>query len=110
MNNTSHIYRAKAIYTGGGIWLFYGELDDGNYFLTDDNGFTYFLNADPSNLDESTYYEWQVQHLVREVHYEEREEFCDELLDYIFTHPDDDGGMTEYEIAIYRDYFQSEDY
>lgn len=102
------IKEANAVYTGGGIWLFYGKLDDGNYFLTDDNGWTLILNADASDLEESTYEEWQSQHLIKEIYGEEREVFCDELLDYILTHPDNDGGMTEHEVEVYRGWFREE--
>lgn len=104
------IKEAFAVYTGGNIWLFYGQLKDGNYFLTDDNGCTQILNADPSDFDESLYEEWQQEHLVRELEHEERIKFCNELLDWIFAHPDNDGGITEQEIEAYRTWFESEVY
>ena len=107
---TKYIKEANAVYTGGNIWLFYGELNDGNYFLTDDNGWTQFLNADPSNLDESTFEEWQLQHLVKEIVGDERVKFCDELLDYIYENPEHDGGMSEQEIETYRTWFKSDNY
>ena len=104
------IKEAFAVYTGGNIWLFYGSLENGNYFLTDDNGATEILDEDPSDLDESLYYEWQQAHLVKELMHEERMEFCDKLLDYIFANPDHDGGMTEQEIKVYRGWFKSDIY
>lgn len=97
---------STAIYTGGNIWLFHGALDDGNYFLTDDDGFTLILNADPSaDWDESLYQEWQDAHLVRELFDEERMEFCDEVLDKLTDCP-----MTDMEIDAYRQWFKSEVY
>ena len=104
------IKEANAVYTGGNIWLFYGKLDDNTYFLTDDNGWTQILNADPSDLEESTYEAWQLQHLVREIIGEERIQFCNELLDYICDNPGHDGGMTEQEIGAYRTWFKSDYY
>jgi len=104
------IKEAYAVYTGGNIWLFYGQLENGNYFLTDDNGWTQILNSNPSDFDESLYEEWQQEHLVRELFYEERIKFCNELLDWILAHPDNDGGITEHEIEVYRTWFESEVY
>lgn len=104
------ITEANAIYTGGGIWLFYGKLSDGNYFLTDDNGWTQILNADPSNLDESTYSEWQEEHLIKELRNTERKLFCEQLLDWLSANPYHCGGMTEEEIEVYRNWFMSDNY
>lgn len=104
------IKEAWAVYTGGNIWLFYGNLEDGNFFLTDDNGCTLILNADPNDLDESTFPDWQEEHLVRELENNERMRFCNALLDWISEHPDNDGGMTEQEIEVYRNWFKSELY
>ena len=105
------IKKADAVYTGGNIWLFYGELEDGNFFLTDDNGCTQILNADPgADLEEACFAEWQEAHLVRELQHDERMRFCDELLDWIYANPDHDGGMTEQEIEVYRTWFRSDNY
>ena len=59
--------QVTAVYTGGNIWLFYGELTTGEYFLTDDNGCTMILDASPEDLDESLYEEWQEDHFLRVV-------------------------------------------
>lgn len=104
------IKTAWAVYTGGNIWLFYGSLEDGNFFLTDDNGCTLIINTDPSDLDESTFPDWQEEHLVRELENNERMQFCNVLLDWILEHPNNDGGMTEQEIEVYRNWFKSELY
>ena len=104
------IKEAFAVYTGGNIWLFYGSLEDGNYFMVDDNGWTQILNADPSNLDESTYSEWQDAHLVDELEHEERVAFCDSLMDYLDINADHRGGMFESEIESYREWFKSDNF
>ena len=103
------IKTATAVYTGGNIWLFFGTLEDGNYFLTDDYGSTQILNADPSDLDTSLFAEWHSEHLVEELENENRFAFCEQLLDFILEHINDteiSGGMTETEIAAYREFFQ----
>jgi len=103
------IKEAFAVYTGGGIWLFYGKLSDGNWFLTDDYGATRILNADPSDLDESTYEEWQQEHLVRDLMGNDRLDFCDALCDYIEKADQSHrGGMSDMEIDAYRKYFKEE--
>lgn len=49
-------------YTGGGIYIFMGELDNGIYFMCDDM-YINFLNADPRKAGEAVYYiEWQEEH------------------------------------------------
>lgn len=103
------IAKANAVYTGGNIWLFYGELDDGTYFLTDDNGCTQILSEDPSDFDESLYWEWQQAHLIRDLEDEkERVEFCnklcDKLLDIEYGNPAR-GGIFDSEIEEYRQFF-----
>lgn len=101
------IEKVNAVYTGGNIWLFHGQLEDGNYFLTDDFGATLILDANPSNLDESTYQEWQDEHLVRELESEEREQFCSEMLNILETYPygsEEKGGIIDSEIDAYKDF------
>lgn len=106
------IKRANAIYTGGNIWLFHGLLEDGNHFFTDDYGCTIILNADPSeNLDDACDYNWQHEHLVRELDGEEREQFCKDMLSLMKTYPygsEENGGITEAEINGYMDYMMGE--
>ena len=105
------IKNVNAVYTGGNIWLFYGQLEDGNYFLTDDFGATLILDTNPSNLDESTYQEWQDEHLVRELEGEEREQFCSEMLNILKSYPygsEEKGGITDSEIDAYKDFMTGE--
>jgi hypothetical protein len=98
--------KVTAVYTGGGIWLFYGKLKTGEYFLTDDYGYTMILDTSPENLDESLYNEWQEQHFVRVVgtHAEERA-FLHSLIDRLGRKnpADDDGGITDDELDRYRE-------
>jgi len=97
----------ECAYTGGGIWLFDGKLHDGTWFLTDDEGATLILDADPSDFDESLWEEWQNEHTVRELHNRERVEFCNALADRIQSDDSADahGGITEKEVNRYRDFW-----
>lgn len=99
-----------AAYTGGGIWLFYGGLKDGTYFLMDDYGSVLICNADTSDLDQSTYPDWQEEHKVRELHGEERKEFCINVLNALKREDDycDRGGITDGEIKYYKHYMMKE--
>ena len=99
------ITKVNAIYTGGNIWMFCGSLEDGNFFLTDDDGYTLILNADPNaDLEEASFPEWQDAHLVRELEGDERIQFCDEMLTKLSSYEygsEENGGITEDEIDGY---------
>lgn len=104
------VKEAYAIYTGGDIWLFYGTTDEGNYFLTDDNGATLILNADPNDdLDAACYDDWQEEHIVRELIGNERKAFCENLLDVLNGYDKTDnghrGGFTAEDAETYRIWF-----
>lgn len=75
------IKTAQAVYTGGGVWLFFGELENGNYFLTDDNGCTLILDETPENLDESLEVEWQETHTIEDIGI--KKSFVKKLMDYM---------------------------
>lgn len=97
-----------AAYTGGGIWLFYGELKDGNYFLVNNDGFVLILDESPANFDESLYEGWQQAHLVEELTEEKRVTFCDNLADRLLRRVDGDdfGGLSDSDIKEYKKYWR----
>lgn len=100
----SMVETAYAEYTGGGIWIFYGKFWNGTYFLTDDHGWTRLLTADPSDLEVSTFEEWQQEHLIRDLKGDELKSFLKDLVDYLLTKEVDSihrHGMTEMEIDDY---------
>ena len=101
----SMVEKVYSEYTGGGIWIFYGKFWDGTYFLTDDYGWTRLLTADPSDLEVSTFEEWQQEHLIRDLEGDERKSFLRDLLDYLLEQEEDSihrHGLTEMEINWYR--------
>ena len=65
-----NIIKATAIYSGGNIYLYYAELNDGNWILGDGDFFT-VVNTNPlkdeDTFDDSCFYEWQQEHLVKEI-------------------------------------------
>ena len=63
---------ANATYTGGGIYQYTGQFDNGNYFQTwtDYEDYIQELDADPEeNWDDNDVEEWQNEHMVAE-HYD----------------------------------------
>lgn len=64
------ITKANAEYSGGGIYIYTGEFDDGTYFMTSDDmpDDILVLDADPmESSDDCFYADWQIEHLVDEI-------------------------------------------
>ena len=58
--------RANACYTGGNIYVYYGKLEDGRYFLADDDGEMMLTETDPETcFDDVFYWEWQTEHGIQ---------------------------------------------
>ena len=94
---------ANAIYTGGGCYIFYGKLNTGDYFLADDfkDGICEILTTDPSkDWDKSTYEDWQIKHLVRELNDEEQRRFRKMLL--VALEDNKEKEITNEEISLLR--------
>lgn len=80
------ITRATAIYTGGGIYLYLGQVDSGDYFFTADDypGYVLFLNEDPENtIDECCNETWQYSHKVGEYTGRDADSFKKSILTWI---------------------------
>ena len=95
----------KAVYTGGNIWLFYGALNNGMYYLVDDYGSVRITDAPWDDLDTTLYVEWQEEHLVKDIEDEtERVMFCNEMLNTLKDESDESkGGFTEFD--TYKKWF-----
>lgn len=50
-------------YNGGGVYVYYGELDNGSYYITDTMDVV-IVDEDPKNLEESLTNEWQGKHYL----------------------------------------------
>ena len=99
----------EAVYTGGGIWIFWGELEDGHYFLTAHEGWTVILTESPEDFDESLYEEWQEAHKVKDLADEELISFQKELLEKIEKNDYNGGALDSYEINYYKWYWDLEE-
>lgn len=63
----SPIKNATAVCSGGGIYIYYGRLGDGTYFMADDACYEYVgvYNQDPyEHIEESSYETWQKDHII----------------------------------------------
>ena len=97
----------QAVYTGGNIWLFYGALTDGTFFLVDDYGAVRITRKPWDNLYESLQIEWQEdkENFVKDITDEqERTAFCRMMLRKLRQEStEQQGGFYEYE--SYMKYF-----
>ena len=110
------IKTAKAVDTGNNIWIFTGELEDGNYFLTSDLGITMILDEYPDLAGEdpeALTHEWQEKHEIKcsewtnkTMYCVDRIIFCEDLINYLKDHPESRGGMTTEWIETYSEYFK----
>lgn len=89
--NIPNVVAAEAAYTGGGIYVFLGELSDGTYFIAD---YPYFdlriVNEDPRptfwNDDADTsagYVPWQEAHLIKDVPNDTTKKFFKDMFKWI---------------------------
>lgn len=84
------IENVTPIYTGGNIYVYIGELSDGNYFIASDQSFVgdYFdiriVNENPADYEEDFgSVTWQEEHLVSDVVGSEAREFTIQLLEWV---------------------------
>ena len=83
------IKNATAIYTGGGIYIYYGQLLDGNYFRAcDDWDFIEICNSDTS-VEEADYNEFYEEHSICTIAKEEYEVFWNKMLLWIIHNAPD---------------------
>lgn len=94
------IINATAEYTGGGIYIYYGQLSDGNWFRAGDcEDFIEICNADTST-EEADYGEFYEKHKVETLVDEEYKTFWNEMLIWIL-HYEPEGNYSADEL-VYR--------
>lgn len=83
------IRTATAVYTGGGIYIYYGQLESGLYFRAcdecpEDEGYNpiYICNSD-TEAEEADYWEFYEKHMVEELRHESAIEFWNTMLHHI---------------------------
>lgn len=83
-----NILRATAIYSGGNIYLYYAELDNGNWIMGDDD-WLIVVNTNPliddETFEDSSYYEWQKEHLVEAISDKDYQKVLNNILEVIFA-------------------------
>ena len=93
------ITKATAVYSGGNIYLYYAELENKQYIMGDDD-WLIVVDSDPlaneETYEESGYYEWQEEHLVKQIPEKEYQEVLNKILEAIF-----DGKIIEEYIISY---------
>ena len=81
------ITKATAVYSGGNIYLYYAELENKQYIMGDDD-WLIVVDSDPLEneqvYEDSGYYEWQEEHLVKQIPEEEYQEVLNKILEAIF--------------------------
>ena len=90
----ARVSRSNACYTGGGIYIITGQLENGHYILTSTDSDWYgdvlIVNADPeADLEAATFPEWQDKHLVRETGWREGCEITIEAMEWILANRPD---------------------
>ena len=96
-------------YTGGGFYVYYGALMDGNYFMAGTPDFFITIvdsdprltaNADNGDLLDADYADWQEEHLVRYIDSDTDEsvKFFDEMFKYIID-KEPTGGFCNYSLS-----------
>ena len=91
------IKKATAIYTGGGVYIYHGQLEDGNYFRTCDGwDFIEICNSDTS-VEEADYSEFYEKHSIDTIAGKEFINSWNEMLLWII-HNQPDGNYASYEL------------
>lgn len=98
------IKNVNAVYSGGGIWILYGELNKGHFLSGTDYGDIRIIDESPSDLDISLYPSWQEQHFVEDLEGNNLADFREQLIKRLHKPKlnDDIGGLTEEEIDRYE--------
>ena len=80
------ITKATAVYSGGGIYLYYAELKNKQWIMGNDD-FLIMVDSNPlaneQIYEDSNYSEWQEEHLVKEIPEEEHQEVLNNIIDVI---------------------------
>lgn len=78
-----NITKATAVYSGGGIYLYYAELENKQWIMGNDD-FLIVVDtsplADEKTYEESNYYEWQEEHLVKQIPEEDYQQTLNNII------------------------------
>lgn len=97
---------ANATYTGGGIYQYTGQFDNGNYFQTwtDYEDYIQELDVNPEeNWDDNDDEEWQNEHMVAEHYGSEAIKILREAMRYIIDNqPTGNYSVEEIKNALWK--------
>lgn len=82
---TYKIKTATACYTGGGIYIYYGQLENGLYFRTWDDCESIYLCDSNTSTEEAEYSEFYEQHTVKELTGEAFKAFWNQMLTHVIN-------------------------
>lgn len=98
------IIEQTAIYTGGNIYLFYGKLRNGNYYIATSDFDVRIVSQNPLEYDKYDFFvsdnvEWQEQYLVEDLSENDARLFCKDLIKRIITIGCNFSGISNYLIS-----------
>ena len=79
------IKTATACYTGGGIYIFYGQLENGLYFQAWDECETIYVCNTPTGTEEAQYAEFYERHTVEELTERNYKIFWNKMLHFVLN-------------------------
>lgn len=81
------ITKATAVYSGGGIYLYYAELENKQWVMGNDE-WLIIVDTNPianeQTFEDSSYYEWQAEHLVKQIPEKDFQKVLNKILKAIF--------------------------
>ena len=86
---TMEIKTATAEYTGGGIYVYYGQLQDGNYFRTCDDWETIEICDVDTGVEDADYIEFYEEHRVEILVGDKYKSFWNEMIRWIIQNQPD---------------------
>lgn len=86
MKMNMNIKTATAHYTGGGIYIYFGELHDGTFFRTCDEWDSISICDADTSTEDADYCEFYEEHEIYSVEGDEFKREWDNLLDWIISH------------------------
>ena len=82
---TYKIKTANACYTGGGLYIYYGQLENGLYFQAYDEWETIYICDTETGTEEAQYTEFYEQHTVEELEGEAFKAFWNQIIGHIIS-------------------------
>lgn len=79
------IKTATATYTGGGLYIFYGQLKNGLYFSAYDEWESIYICNEDTSTEAAQYLEFYERHAVEELTGKDFQTFWNEMLSFILS-------------------------